>query len=82
MYHLHGDAYMEYLEGKKKMISEEAIKTTAKLVGQYIVDHADELILTEYSDLFGDEIFIRIIRRKDICKGTGEQDGVNNVSAG
>lgn len=46
------------------MISEEAIKTTAKLVGQYIVDHADELILTEYSDLTGDKIFIRMIRRE------------------
>ena len=47
-----------------EVISDEAIKTTAKLVGQYIVDHADELILTEYSDLTGDEIFIRMIRRK------------------
>lgn len=46
------------------MISEEAIITTAKLVGQYIVDHADELILTEYSDLTKNEIFIRMIRRE------------------
>ena len=47
-----------------EVISEEAIITTAKLVGQYIVDHADELILTEYSDLTKNEIFIRMIRRE------------------
>lgn len=56
------------------MITYETSEAIAKLVGQYIVDHAKELILTEYSDLFGDEIFIRIIRRKDVCKGDGEQD--------
>lgn len=55
------------------MITYETSEAIAKLVGQYIVDHAKELILTEYSDLFGDEIFIRIIRRKDISKGDDEQ---------
>ena len=48
------------------MIDSETYKTIAKLVGQYIVDHADELILKEYSDLYGDEIVIKMIRRKHI----------------
>ena len=61
-------------EKGEEMITYETSVKIAKLVGQYIVDHAKELILTEYSDLFGDEIFIRIIRRKDVCKGDGEQD--------
>ena len=50
------------------MISIEAMKTTVRLIGQYIVDHADELIVTYCSDMYGDEILMRMIRRKDVAE--------------
>lgn len=47
------------------MTDSKTLETVTKLIGQYLIDHADELIVTECLDMMGDEIFIRIIRRKD-----------------
>lgn len=53
------------------MTSEEAAKTTVRLIGQYMVDHADELIITYCSDMERDNILIRMIRRKDTVEQKG-----------
>ena len=47
------------------MITKEATTQIMKLLGQYLIDHADELMPIEYSDLYGDEIVIRLLRRRD-----------------
>ena len=51
---------------------------TTRLIGQYMVDHADELIVTYCSDMVGDDISIRMIRRKDIARqGDDGEDAPN-----
>lgn len=45
------------------MITNEATEQTIKLIGQYLIDNAQELLPVEYSDLFGDDIVIRLKRR-------------------
>ena len=57
------------------MISKEAMETTVRLIGQYMVDHANELIITYCSDMESDNILIRMIRRKETgepCKEDSE----------
>ncbi len=45
------------------MITQEMSAAVVRLVGSYLVDHADDLMMIEYSDLEDDEIEIRIKRR-------------------
>lgn len=53
------------------MITKETEDEVIMMVGQYIVDHAEELYMVKCSDMFGDEIFIHIKRRKDVDIGDG-----------
>lgn len=46
------------------MTTDEIIKEIVELVGRFIIENASELYPVEYSDLTGDEFFIRMIRRK------------------
>ena len=47
------------------MITAETPEHIMKLIGQYLIDHADELMPIEYSDLLGDDIVIRLKRRNE-----------------
>lgn len=55
---------------REKAASDKTMTDTSteimRLVGQYLIEHAEELYPVEYSDMYGDEILIRIIRRKDV----------------
>ena len=46
------------------MINDGEMELLVTLIGQYIIDHADELIVTECTDMNGNEIYIRMIRKK------------------
>lgn len=55
---------------REKMTANKTTTDTSteimRLVGQYLIDHAEELYPVEYSDLYGDDIRMRIMRRKDV----------------
>lgn len=56
------------------MITKEATIQIMKLLGQYLIDHAEELMPIEYSDLYGDEIVIRLRRIKGVGDATKGHD--------
>lgn len=47
------------------MLTPDISEQIIKLLGQYFIDNAKDFIPIAYSDLTGDEIMLRIIRRKD-----------------
>ena len=52
----------EALEREKREREKESVEQV-RMVGQYLVDHAEELYAVEYTDLAGDDIQIRLKRR-------------------
>lgn len=48
------------------MIDKYAYRTLVRIVGQFLVNNADKLIMVEYSNLAEDDIKIHLIRRKDM----------------
>ena len=54
------------------MIPKETEDEVIRMVGQYIVDHAEELYIVKCSDMFEDEIFIHMKRRKDVSGLKGD----------
>lgn len=46
------------------MITEKSNTEAIRLIGQYLVDHADEFIPIEWSDMESDDIQIHLKRRE------------------
>ena len=46
------------------MINDGEMELLLTFIGKYIINHADELIVTECTDRNGNEIYIRMIRKK------------------
>ena len=62
------------------MIDKYASRTLVRIVGQFLVNNADKLIMVEYSDLTGDDIKIHLVRRKDMEEKENDDSNMDHSS--
>ena len=56
-------------------ISRETQTKIVRYIGQFLVDHADELLAVEYSDLSSSDICIRLKRRNEAYESQRRKQG-------
>lgn len=56
-------------------ISRETQTKIVRYIGQFLVDHADELFAVEYSDLSSSDICIRLKRRNEAYESQRRKQG-------
>lgn len=56
-------------------ISRETQTKIVRYIGQFLVDHADELLAVEYSDLSNSDICIRLKRRNEAYESQRRKQG-------
>lgn len=62
------------------MIGKDTSRTLVRIVGQFLVNNADKLIMVEYSDLTGDDIKIHLILRKDMGEEKNDDSNMDHSS--